>query len=262
MDIFSDYGAKDSFEENERILERILPNERQFLGANTPPGTVLLSLSQVYWDHAKFDQAQGRSQDARKNFEKADALIARNVNVLRPVNPQQAMVQISRQAEVRASLGRYDEAEALFAEVLVYLRGNWNQSRNLLSTLSELGWIRILRGSYSAAERDLREACGHLEVGSEPRYNCDGLLGASLVGQKEYADAESHLLSAYAGLVAVEKDDRLRNGTYHRLVTARFFAPDVATWVVRMYEEWGKPEEAAKWNIKLQADKTIAALSH
>jgi hypothetical protein len=26
-------------------------------------------------------------------------------------------------------------------------------------------------------------------------------------------------------------------------------------WIVRLYQDWGKPEQAAKWNQKLQAAK-------
>jgi tetratricopeptide (TPR) repeat protein len=274
LDMFSIYGAKDSFEENERILEQILVNERQLLGGNTPLIT-WRSLSQVYWDHAKFDLAQGRLQNAKKNFEKADAVIAGHVSVVRPVNSLQA-AEISRLAQLRASLGRHEEAEALFTEVLGYRRSNPKESPNLPLTLAELGWIRILRGKYPVAETALREACSLLKSGGEQRHNCDALLGASLVGQKKFVEAEPLLLSAYAGLVTASTAEGFPQHAYLNaspaqvsemlverasnraflLATARFFASDVGVWIVRMYEEWRKPEESGRWKLKLNEDKT------
>jgi outer membrane protein assembly factor BamD (BamD/ComL family) len=36
---------------------------------------------------------------------------------------------------------------------------------------------------------------------------------------------------------------------------------EAVSWIVRLYQEWGKPEEAAKWQEKLGANKvTVPAV--
>jgi len=78
----------------------------------------------------------------------------------------------------------------------------------------------------------------------EIRYSWACLLGAALVTQKKYAAAESRLLDSY-------------NGRIHRKLLEvqlnLFTAQEAAEWLVRLYDEWGKPEEAAKWREKLGA---------
>jgi hypothetical protein len=73
----------------------------------------------------------------------------------------------------------------------------------------------------------------------ELSYNWEGVLGANLVAQKKYAAAEARLLRCYKGRTQP-------NGV-------RADGPDLFTkqeaveWLVRLYDEWGNPEEAAKW---------------
>ena len=71
---------------------------------------------------------------------------------------------------------------------------------------------------------------------SEPR-----LVGASLAGQKKYAEAEPLLLEGYQGMVA-RKD---------RMEVPDWYHPDRAReWLVQLYQAWGKPEKAAEWKKK------------
>jgi tetratricopeptide (TPR) repeat protein len=260
--MFIYYGARDSFEKTEQLMTQVVHIQRRVLGESGNFRTAMWSLSQVYLDHAKYDLAHGRPGEARLNYEKADELIAELVKVFRApaggVDQSRAFINLSRQAQVRASLGRYDEAEVLFAEVLGYRRGNPNEVRNLPLILAELGWVRILQGKYSEAELVLREGCGRFEVGAEMRYNCDSLLGASLVGQTQFAEAEPLLLSGYDGLLRAVVDERPTTNAGSRLVTSRFFPQDAGAWIVRLYEEWGKPEQAAEWKKKLEAAKSRA----
>ena len=72
-------------------------------------------------------------------------------------------------------------------------------------------------------------------------------LGACLLGQKKYAEAEPLLLRGYQGLR--QHEERIpANFPQIRLTEA-------LEWLVQLYEEWDKPDEAAKWRKELEAAK-------
>ena len=69
------------------------------------------------------------------------------------------------------------------------------------------------------------------------------MLGASLVAQKKYAAAEPRLLSSYKGRVEP-------NGPPSSEVVL-FSKHEAVEWLVRLYEESGRLDEAAKWRVRL-----------
>ena len=80
-------------------------------------------------------------------------------------------------------------------------------------------------------------------------------IGAALLGQKQYAQAETQLVQAYQGLK--EREASMSNNNKHYLTEG-------LQQIVRLYEEWGKPEEVAKWRKELDerlARETPAANS-
>jgi hypothetical protein len=64
----------------------------------------------------------------------------------------------------------------------------------------------------------------------------------SLLGQKKFAEAEPLLLRGYEGMKAREK-------TIPSLDKVRL--REAAERVIRLYEEWGKFDQAAVWKTKL-----------
>ena len=96
--------------------------------------------------------------------------------------------------------------------------------------------------------RPLRDALSRHHSAKTPTWdqdNCQALLGASLVGQKKYAQAEPLLVSGYEGL-------RQRIATvpaYNRRQLVQ-----VGKWIVQLYQEWGKPDKAAEWRARLSAN--------
>ncbi len=76
------------------------------------------------------------------------------------------------------------------------------------------------------------------------RFRSESLLGASLVGQRKFAEAEPLLLEGYQGMVA-RKDNMAAQDWYYLGRTLE--------WVVKLYVDWGKPEKVASWQVKLQA---------
>jgi len=73
------------------------------------------------------------------------------------------------------------------------------------------------------------------------RFRAESLLGASLAGQKKYAEAEPLLLEGYQGMVA--RKERMAVPDWYHLDRAH-------EWLVQLYVAWGKPGEAAEWKKK------------
>jgi hypothetical protein len=70
------------------------------------------------------------------------------------------------------------------------------------------------------------------------RFWAQSLLGASLAGEKKYAEAEPLLLEGYRGMLV--RKDRMADSDQRHLDSAR-------EWIVQMYEAWGKLEKAVEW---------------
>jgi hypothetical protein len=75
-------------------------------------------------------------------------------------------------------------------------------------------------------------------------FRAESLLGASLAGQKKYAEAEPLLLEGYRGMAA--RKERIRVPDWHHLDRAR-------EWIAKLYQAWGKPEKAAEWKSQSNA---------
>ena len=102
---------------------------------------------------------------------------------------------------------------------------------------------------FGEAEAVLREALAGREktIWNEwRRYNSQALLGESLAGQGRYAEAEPLMLYGYAGLI--ERESAIPEVFRRNLVNA-------GTWIVELYENWGKAGEAAEWKRQIQARK-------
>jgi hypothetical protein len=132
-----------------------------------------------------------------------------------------------------------------------------------------LGWVLLDKGEPGQAEPLLREAVAIFqkraqhdqpaEVGPFPqespdnqekdwhavwlRFQSMSLLGASLLGQREYAEAEPLLIRGYEGLKSREA---------RFLPQIKKTVPEAAARLVQLYEAWDKPEKAGEWRAKLQ----------
>jgi hypothetical protein len=69
-------------------------------------------------------------------------------------------------------------------------------------------------------------------------------LGASLLGQKRYAEAEPLLLAGYEGMK--QREAKIPAQVKVRLTEA-------LERLVQLYDAWGKPEQAKEWRQKLEA---------
>ena len=70
------------------------------------------------------------------------------------------------------------------------------------------------------------------------RFRAESLLGASLAGQKKYAEAEPLLVEGYYGCLA--RKSNMADADRSNLELAR-------KGLVQLYKDWGKPEKAAQF---------------
>ena len=116
--------------------------------------------------------------------------------------------------------------------------------------LAPLGQNLILQGKWTEAEPVLRD-CLAIREKSQPddwsTFNTRSVLGGSLLGQKKYAEAEPLIVSGYEGLKA--REAKIPPPGKPRLTEA-------AERVLKLYEAWGKKDDAAKWRARLaQAER-------
>src|SRR5262249_6153642 len=120
-------------------------------------------------------------------------------------------------------------------------------SSQLAGALVGAGQSLLDAKAYADAEPLLREALA-LREKTIPNiwgtFNTRSQLGGALLGQKKYADAEPLLRQGYAGIKEREaKIAKVATGTRTQALER----------LVRLYEAWDKPEEAARWRKELEA---------
>jgi hypothetical protein len=123
--------------------------------------------------------------------------------------------------------------------------------------ITQLGAVRLSQAQYAEAEMLLREGLRLTEKhwpDAAYRYCVMNLLGASLSGQKNYADAEPLLLESCQGL-------QQRQASLPPYLNAPRRITEAHQRLVQLYDAWGKPAPAAEWKQKLaafqQANKAV-----
>jgi serine/threonine protein kinase/tetratricopeptide (TPR) repeat protein len=159
--------------------------------------------------------------------------------------------------------GRYDQAAPLLKEAQAMCRRlHFDEGPRLAHVLGMLGENLVAEKNYTAAETHLRQCLEvwekRLPHGGEFALSRQGvareyafaqcLLGASLLGQKQYHEAESQLRRGYEGLTLPQEAGEAGPTPFvkRRRVEA-------LGWLVQLYQEWGKADEAAKWRKELEA---------
>jgi TolA-binding protein len=146
-------------------------------------------------------------------------------------------------ATVYEQANRWADAEDVYKELAVLQRRKGPAAGPELATVARLCRCLLHQKKYAEAEVFLREG-----LGARPKEQPDdwlldetrGLLGESLLGQQKYADAEPLLLQACKGLKTRQGKVRLTE-SLERLV--------------RLYEGWGKEDDADAWRRQLHAHR-------
>ena len=113
--------------------------------------------------------------------------------------------------------------------------------------IANLGAVRLAQQNYAEAGTLLREGLRLTEkhdLDAGWRFYVMNLLGANLAGQKNYAEAEPLLIESYQGLQQCQAS-----------VSPHLNAPRRITEslerLVKLYNDWGRPAQAAEWEQKL-----------
>ena len=274
------YDDEAKYAQAEQLFREVLEAAPRVLGEEHPDTLTLMNnLAQVYQDEGKFAQAELLQ---RKGVEISS-------RVLGAVHPD-TLIHMGNLAKLYRNQGKYAEAETLFHRVLETQRrvlgddrpvtmttmallgslegyqGKYadaeqlltralesqrrilgNEHRSTQNSLVWLGQVRLQQDKYVQAEANFREAL-NTYVKTNPdswqRYNCESLLGASLAGERRYDEAEPLLLTAYETML--QRRDKIPAASQPDLESA-------GTEIVRLYEDWGKPDQAAEWRSKLTA---------
>ncbi len=112
-----------------------------------------------------------------------------------------------------------------------------------------LGRCLLHTGKPAEAEPVFRQCLANREK-TEPdtwtTYDTKSLLGAALLGQKKYADAEPLLVAGYEGMKKREKTISPEGQSL----------PEAADRLVQLFDATGKKDEAAKWRKIGEQSKT------
>jgi hypothetical protein len=107
--------------------------------------------------------------------------------------------------------------------------------------LCEFGLVKLNAKAFAEAESPFREGLAILQKlipDSLATSSCRSDLGAALLGQKKFAEAEPLLLASFAGLKKREKT--IPPGRRWRL-------PEVVDRLIELYTATDKPDEVKKW---------------
>lgn len=192
----------------------------------------------------------GRNPQAEALYREALEIERR---VLGPEDPQ-TLDTLSGFAAMYQRQGKYPLAETYAAQVLMGRRHTLGPEHpDTMASAADLALAYQSQGKFVESEPLAREALD-FDQNKQPddwqRFRAESLLGASLAGQKKYAEAEPLLLSGYQGMLA--RKNRMAVPDWYHLDRA-------SEWIVQLYQSWGKPEKAAEWARHLKQSKIAAA---
>jgi serine/threonine protein kinase len=237
------YRAAGRTAEAVALLEEVRPKVIQKRGPDHPDTLVMLhNLADMY-------RETGRVAEAIQLFEQVRE---RQTRKLGP-DHHHTWATLNALASTLEGAKQFDRAQAVFRELLDA------QARKLpadhpatAGTLVRLGLCLLNAGKPAEAEPVLRNGLA-IRQKKQPdhwtTFNAQSLLGASLLGQHHYADAEPLLQQGYEGMMA--RDKVIPSQGKIRLTEA-------LERLVQLYDAWGKPEQAATWRKKLDQAKSPA----
>jgi eukaryotic-like serine/threonine-protein kinase len=196
------------------------------------------NLANVYRSQGKYAQAEALSRQALE--------IQRRV--VGPDHPD-TLYSMNNLADVYYQQSKSSQAEALYGQILAERRhALGSEHPDTMASASDLALAYRSQGKFVQSEPLAREAWEFFKK-KQPddwqRFRAESLLGASLAGQKKYAEAELLLLEGYQGMLT--RKERMAVPDWYHLEAAR-------EWIVDLYRAWGKPHEGFR-----MAAKTLTA---
>jgi non-specific serine/threonine protein kinase/serine/threonine-protein kinase len=229
------YEWEGKYAQAEALDRRTLEISRRVLGPEHPD--TLLSMSNLaggYYSQGKYAQAE--------------ELFGQTLNIENrvrgPGNPG-TLDTLADFASMYQRQGKYALAETYAAQALAGRRHALGPEHpDTMASAADLALAYLSQGKFAESEPLAREAM-RIDRKKQPDdwqgFFAESLLGASLAGQKKYAEAEPLLLEGYRG--TLERKNRIEVPNWYYLDRAR-------EWLVQLYQAWGKPGKAAEWKKK------------
>jgi serine/threonine-protein kinase len=228
---YADYVAQDStrYAEAEALYRRGLAIQRQVFGDR-----------HMVFGHGMGNLAELLAKTGR--YAEADSLLRGLLAMYEQiVGPEHEQVAATKEAiaDLLAAQGRYDEAIALRRDGVAIWRKALGEDHPVVGG-SLLGLARLyeMAGNDSVAEELMLEGLALRRRGNAPRHPLVGLalvqVGELNTRQKDDATAERQLLEAWDILQAL-------------MDTAHPQVRQARAALVRLYEAWNRPEDAARY---------------
>jgi len=226
------YQSQGKYAEAESLCKQTLEIRRRVLGPEHPETLDSINnLADIYASEGNYAQAVALHTQALETRRR----------VLGPEHPE-TLESMNNLAEIYTSEGNYAQAVALHGQALETRRRVLGAEHpDTVLSEANLALACSLQRRFADSEPLAREAV-EIYRRKQPdhwrRFRAESLLGASLAGQKKYAEAEPLLLAGYRGMAA--RKDRMGAPNRHDLDRAR-------EWIVQLYRAWGDPGKLAAW---------------
>lgn len=229
------YSAQGKYEQAETLQKGTLEVMRRVLGSDHPYTLACMcSMADVHTERQEYARAETLYTETIKSYHR----------VLGPEHPS-TLECIAGSAIMYERQHKYDLAQTLAAQALSGRRhALGSENDDAMASAADLATIYILQGKFDESEPLAREALEFRKKGQPDdwqRHFTESLLGASLAGQKKYAEAEPLLTDGYQGMLAqkalIDVPDQYRLNQAHE-------------WLVQMFMAQGQPEKAAEWRKK------------
>jgi serine/threonine protein kinase/tetratricopeptide (TPR) repeat protein len=223
-----------------RLLEPVLEKQRIICGP-THPDTLqtMHELARCYGFQDRFAESMALHEELLGALKSMNGPLQKS-----PSWPMVTFACVCQRA------GQFDKAEQLFRKVLEQDRKRKDDTvgkRNgIANSLGFLALNELLQHHYDAAETLVREAMAQKPTEMQRCCYWMSILGAALLGQHKYADAEPLLLQGYGGMK--QRESWLQPSDKRRLSEA-------GEWVVRFYEVTNQPAKVRVWREKIAPKK-------
>jgi eukaryotic-like serine/threonine-protein kinase len=240
------YYFQGKYAQAEALHEQTLETMRRVLGPEHLDSLLVMSfLATDLYAQAKFAQAEAL-------FNQTLAIESRVLSHEHPA----ILTTRADLACMYQQWGKSDSAEKYAALALEGRRHTLGSEHpETMQSAADLALTYVSQGKFAQAETLAREVFEFQKKRPDDweRFRAESLLGASLAGKTQYAEAEPLLLEGCRGMAA--RKDRMG-------VPQHFHLDCAAAWIVQMYSKWGKPEKAAEWRkFKTASPMKLAAES-
>jgi tetratricopeptide (TPR) repeat protein len=268
------YRASGKEPQAEPLYQKTLDARLRVLGPDHPDTLISMNnLANVYWSQGKFDQAgalYAQAMEAQRRvlgpehpdtllsmgnmaavlakegkFAESEALFARTLEIARRVlGPEHTNTLgfLQDYALLHQQEGKHALAEAELTEVLAGRRRVMgSEHMDTMLARVDLAVSDISQGKFLSGETLAREVLEFYKKAQPDywqRFNAESLLGASLAGQKKYAEAETLLLEGHQGMLTRKSQMEVSDDRHLDFARGR---------LVELYQAWDKPEKAASW---------------